>query len=373
MILNEIFDFPILGQTLLAWLVAVAVAIGVYGLLQAVRYLIGRRVEALPDGWGKLTGQLLEVTQPLFLAAVALYFGVQVLALPEFQARVLDGAVTIVALLQVGFWGNALFGHWFDNYRQSRAAGQGAATLGILSFLARLLLWSVLMLVALANLGFDITALVASLGIGGIAVGLAVQNILGDLFASLSIVLDKPFEVGDFIIVGELMGTVEYIGLKTTRVRSISGEQLIFANGDLVKNPIRNFKTLSERRVAFEIGVTYQTPAAKLEQVPTIVREIIESQPEVRFDRVHFKALADSALTFEIVYFVLSANYTLFMDIQQAINLALFKRFEREAIAFAYPTQTLFIDQAAANIAVRMLNANGLQSERSRQPSANGD
>jgi small-conductance mechanosensitive channel len=207
--------------------------------------------------------------------------------------------------------------------------------------LGRLALWSTVALLVLANLGIDVTAMVAGLGIGGIAVALAAQNILGDLFASASIVLDKPFVIGDFIIVGEDMGTVEHIGLKTTRVRSLSGEQLVFANNDLLKSRIRNFKRMNERRAAFGIGVTYQTPAEKLAAIPAMLREAVEAQSPTRFDRAHFKQYGDSALLFEVVYYVLSPDYNLYMDIQQAINLAVFRRFAEEQIEFAHPTYTV--------------------------------
>jgi small-conductance mechanosensitive channel len=195
----------------------------------------------------------------------------------------------------------------------------------------------------LDNLGFNITTLVAGLGIGGIAVALALQNILGDLFASLSIVLDKPFVIGDFIIIDNYLGTIEHIGLKTTRIRSLSGEQLVFSNTDLLQSRIRNFKRMFERRVVFSIGVTYQTSADKLAKIPKMIKDIVESKDPVRFDRSHFKDYGDFSLNFETVYWVKSPEYNVYMDIQQAINLELYSKFEAEGIEFAYPTQTLFV------------------------------
>jgi small-conductance mechanosensitive channel len=214
---------------------------------------------------------------------------------------------------------------------------------------ARLAVWSLVLLLALDNLGFNITALLAGMGIGGIAVALAAQNILGDLFASLSIVLDKPFVVGDFIVVGEQLGTVEYIGLKTTRIRSLGGEQIVFSNTDLLGSRIRNYKRMQERRVVFGFGVVYQTPHEKLQTIPGMVREIIGKLDRARFDRAHFKEYGDSSLNFEVVYYVLSADYNVYMDIQQAINLELFRRFQEDGIDFAYPTRTLYVvgEQAA--------------------------
>jgi small-conductance mechanosensitive channel len=223
-----------------------------------------------------------------------------------------------------------------------------ATTLNALGFVGRILLWSVLLLMALANLGIQIGPLLAGLGVGGIAVALALQNILGDLFASLSIVLDKPFVVGDFVVVGDLAGTVEYVGLKTTRVRSLSGEQLVFSNSDLLSSRIRNYKRMQERRIAFTVGVTYQTARERLAEIPLIAREIIEAQENARFDRAHFKAFGAFSLDFEIVYYVLDPDYNAYMNVQQAINLALYERFEAAAIEFAFPTQTLILERAAA-------------------------
>ena len=195
----------------------------------------------------------------------------------------------------------------------------------------------------LDNLGYNVTALIAGLGVGGVAVALAVQNILGDLFASLSILFDKPFVVGDFLIVDEHMGSVEHVGLKTTRVRSLSGEQLIFSNSDLLKSRLRNYGRMYERRVAFQTGVTYETPREKLKLIPGIMRAAIEAQQKTRFDRSHFAAYGDFSLNFETVYYVLGPDYNLYMDIQQAINLQIHEQFEAAGIEFAYPTQVLHL------------------------------
>jgi len=201
-------------------------------------------------------------------------------------------------------------------------------------------------LVALDNFGVKVTTLVAGLGVGGIAAALAVQNILGDLFASVSILLDRPFEIGDFIIVGAQMGTVERIGLKSTRVRALSGEQLVFANADLLSSRIQNFKRMQERRVLFGLGVTYDTPTEKMERIPQILREIVSAQPNARLDRAHFSKYADWSLNFEVVYYMKVPDYNAYMDTQQIINLEILKRFRAEGIEFAFPTQTLHVQKA---------------------------
>jgi small-conductance mechanosensitive channel len=234
--------------------------------------------------------------------------------------------------------------------RKLQTDAAGATTITALGFLGRVILWSLLLLVALDNMGVSITGLVAGVGIGGIAIALAVQSILSDLFASLSIVLDKPFVIGDFIIVDNFLGTVEHIGLKTTRVRSLSGEQLIFSNTDLLNSRIRNYKRMFERRVVFEVGITYQTPPEKVKAVSGMIRAIIEDQPKVRFDRAHFKNFGDSALVYEAVYFMMTSEYNDYMDTQERVNLAIMIQFAEHGIEFAYPTRTLFVQQDANNI-----------------------
>jgi len=248
-------------------------------------------------------------------------------------------------MLQVGIWGNGLVAYLTGKYAQrhlSQDAGS-STTLGALRFLGRVILWSVLLLLALENLGFDVTALLAGLGVTGIAVALAVQNILGDLLASLSIVLDKPFVVGDYIIIDQLEGTVERIGLKSTRVRSISGEQIVFANAEILKSRIKNYERMQERRISFRIAVVAQTQPETLERIPGILKEIVTTQPNTRFGRSHFHSIGESGCMFETVYFVLKPDYALFMDAQQAINYGIVKRFQEEGIAFAYPTRLVHV------------------------------
>jgi small-conductance mechanosensitive channel len=255
--------------------------------------------------------------------------------------------VTLAWLLQGGLWISATLRVLLEYYQQEQESKDpaGASMINVLGLLGRILLWSLVLLLALDNLGVNITALVTGLGIGGIAIALAVQTVLSDLLASLSIVLDKPFTLGDFLIIGEHMGSVEYIGLKTTRIRSLSGEQLVFSNADLLQSRIRNFGRMFERRVVFKIGVTYQTPRERLTEIPGIIRAAIESQDKTRFDRSHFVSYGDFSLVFETVYYVLGADYNLYMDIQQAINLYIHERFEEQNIDFAYPTQTVFLQR----------------------------
>ncbi len=206
-----------------------------------------------------------------------------------------------------------------------------------------IIIWGIGLLFILDNLGVKISTIVAGLGIGGIAVALAAQALLKDLFSYFSMMFDRPFELGDFIIIGDYMGSVEHIGIKTTRIRSLSGEQLIFSNTDLTNSRVKNYKRMSERRVVFKIGVTYNTPLEKIKRIPTIIKEIIENIEDTRFDRVHFFSYGDFSLIYEIVYYVLSNDYNKYMDINQEINFKIYEKFKQEEIEFAFPTQMLYI------------------------------
>jgi small-conductance mechanosensitive channel len=350
--MQTFLNHEILGNMARSWLLAVLTAAAVYVGLLVVRRLLLRNLGALARRTANeiddLLQRVLEHTKVFFLLFVSLYAGSRVLYLPSDLAQALRFIGVIIVVVQAAVWGNVIITAVVSRQIERRIAddASSAMTLNALGFIGRLALWVLLLLLALENLGIDVTALVTGLGIGGIAVALALQNILGDLFASLSIVLDKPFVLGDFIIVDDKLGTVEHIGLKTTRVRSLSGEQLVFSNSDLLSARIRNFKRMYERRIVFTLGVTYDTPRAQLERIPTMIREAVEAQQNARFDRSHFAAYGDFSINFETVYYVLVPDYNTYMDIQQAINLEVHRRFAEAGIQFAFPTQTLHLVRA---------------------------
>jgi len=205
--------------------------------------------------------------------------------------------------------------------------------------------WIIGALMIMTNLGYEITPLITGLGIGGIAIALALQNILSDLFSSFSIYLDKPFKVGDFIVVDKQMGTVKSIGIKTTRITSLSGEELVMPNKKLVESSIQNYKKMKERRVEFHVGVTYETKPAKLKAIPGIIKDSFKGVKNARFDRAHFESFGDFSLNFEIVYYVSSGDYREYMDIQEKVNLNLATAFNKSRIEFAYPTQKVFVSK----------------------------
>lgn len=340
------------GNPMWRWLAAVGVILFTWLALQVVtratiRHL--RKIAARTTGQlDDLLVELLHKTRFFLVLVISAYAGSRFLALSVDASNVLHIAFVIALLVQAGYWGNGLVSFWLARMVKRRFGDDAAAATSVaaIGFVAKLILWAVILLVALDNMGVDIMTLVAGLGIAGVAVALGVQSLFKDAFASVSIIADRPFVIGDFITVGDMMGTVERIGLKTTRVRSLSGELLIFANGDLLDSRIRNYAQLTERRIAFTFGLAYDTPTALLEEVPTIVRAEIEKVPGVRFDRCHLKSFADSALAYETVYFALTPNYADYMDAQQAINLGILRAFEEKKIRLAYPTRTLFVHDA---------------------------
>jgi small-conductance mechanosensitive channel len=248
-------------------------------------------------------------------------------------------------MLQIGIWGTALLGLWITRSLVQRAADdpESASAAQLIKLFCLIAIWSAVLLLTLSNFGIDITGLVAGLGIGGIAVAFALQSILKDLFASLAIVLDKPFVVGDFIIFGDQLGSVERIGLKTTRVRSLWGEQITVSNDDLLNARVRNYKRMAERRVSFNVRVVYETPLEALEELPRFIRATIDAIDLARFDRSHVAAFEDDGYRIETVYYVLSPDYNVYMDIQQRINLAIVRHFNEKGIAFAYPARRLLV------------------------------
>jgi small-conductance mechanosensitive channel len=346
----QMLDSIFWGNTVQAWLTALGIGAVVVLVLRVVVTIAVRRLRTVSERTRNdiddIVVDVLASTKSLFLVVLGSWAATRFLVLPANLLNMIRWTMAVVVVFQIAAWSNVAITALIRRRIEATvdADPAEATTMAALGFLVRLLVWAVLILAALDNLGVEIAPLLAGLGIGGIAIALAVQNVLGDLFASLSIVLDKPFVIGDFIVVGDLAGTIENVGLKTTRVRSLSGEQLVFANSDLLDSRIRNYKRMFERRILFTIGVTYQTPRDQLQRIPTMIREIVESMEDARFDRSHFKSYGNFSIDFETVYFVRSPEYNVYMDVQQDINLRIHEAFENEGIEFAYPTQTLFID-----------------------------
>lgn len=345
--LNTLF----LDKSLTEWAIFLGVSFIAFVVMKVLQMIVLDRLIKLSKKihltWPTYALNALKQTHTLTLGVGALYIGSQFIDFSDKTQLFINRVAITVIFIQIGLWTMGIIKGWLDNTRDKKREENPAAitTLNAVGIVLNILIWIAVFLLILDNFGVDITALVAGLGVGGIAVALAVQNILGDLFASLTIALDKPFVVGDFLIVDDKMGTVENVGLKTTRVRALSGEQLIFGNSDLLSSRVRNFGRMYRRRVPFTLGVTYQTPREKLEMIPGIIKSAIESQKKTTFDRSHFQKYGDFSLDFETVFFVEGPDYNQYMDIQQAINFQIHTEFEKNEIEFAYPTQTLFLER----------------------------
>jgi len=310
-------------------------------VLRGLKKLAERTNTTADDALIKIFDRL----RPPFYFFLALYSATYVLTLADVLRAVVDGILVIWVAYYVVMSVQSLIDYIVgilagDADAQTKTAYRHVGTLG------KFALWVVVLLVVLSNLGVDITALVASLGIGGLAIAFAFQKILEDLFASFAIHFDKPFVIGDFVIVGEHMGVVKSIGIKTTRIQALQGEEIVISNRELTSTRVQNFKKLEERRVAVLVGVTYDTPNEKLERIPTMMEDIVSGIEHMRFDRAHLKSFGDSALLFELVYFVESDDYVKYMDANHEFNLGLKAVFEQEGIEFAFPTQTIYVEKS---------------------------
>ncbi len=328
------------SNTLTAWMTALITFAVVFSAFFVLRTFAVRRAQKSvvpPPHLQELFRDLVTRTRPSFIFTVALWAGSLALTLNPHHEHIWHLVVMVGVLLQAGVWAGGLVLLWSQRVAEHRAADAGTRmTINVVAIAVRVLLWLIVLLVILDNLGINITALVTGLGIGGIAIALAVQNILGDLFAALSIVLDKPFIVGDAISVGDASGAVEHIGLKSTRLRSDSGELIIISNGDLLKSRIRNFRGQEKRLVVLKLGIAYGTPAEKLARVPKIIRAAAEKEKSVKFDRSNFTTFGIFALVTESVYSVYKLSYAEYMNAQQRINLEIYRQLSEEQIELAY-------------------------------------
>ena len=348
--ISEILSRQFLGNSLQAWLTASLTAAILFVVLMIARRLLVSRLGALA---ARTTNQiddmvvaLIGETRAWVLLVLAIYFGFAPLALPPRVEMYLPPAAKLVLLWQAALWGAGAIAFWVKHHLEHRtgtADRAGVAMINAMGVGAKVMLWILIVITALKSVfAIEITPLITGLGVSGIAVALAVQNILGDLLAALAIVFDKPFDVGDNIGVDTITGTVEHIGLKTTRIRSVTGEQIIIGNGDLLKSRLRNFRRMYQRRVLFNLDVTFDTPSDVLAKLPAIVEQIVSAQSPVKFDRCHVSSFSESAIRIETVYYVLDPDYKKYMDAQQAINLEILRRFAAEQVRFAFPSRTVY-------------------------------
>jgi small-conductance mechanosensitive channel len=353
--LEQFWQHDFLGNDVRSWTFALVSFLITLTVLPLVKGFISARrrhwAEKEPQDIGSvgnahhaigLATLLVERTSRFFLWAVAVYLASRGLTFAPRVERILTIGIVLIFWAQVGLWAMTAVRYAIDLRRRSSAGLDRLLTssMDVILFAAGLLVWAMVLLLALDNVGVQIKPLLAGLGIGGIAVALAVQTVLSDLLASMSIALDKPFGIGDSLTVGEIQGTVEHIGVKSTRLRSLSGEQIIMGNTDILKSRVRNYGRMRERRAIFQFGVSYDTDPKALAAIPGLVREIIESTPNTRFDRCHFMAYGATTLQFEVVFYATNADFNTYADAQQSINLAIIERLREMKVSLTAPNRT---------------------------------
>jgi len=345
----DILHRQFLGNSLQAWLTALLTATILFVALLIVRRLLVSRLGTLA---ARTTNQiddmivaLIGETRGWVLLVLAVDIGSSSLRLSPRVEMYLAPVAKLVLLWQAALWGGGAIAFWVKHHLEHRTGTDraGVAMINAMGVTGKVILWVLIAITALKSVfAIEITPLITGLGVSGIAIALAVQNILGDILAALAIVFDKPFDVGDTIGVDTITGTVEHIGLKTTRLRSVTGEQIIIGNGDLLKSRLRNYRRMYQRRVLFNLDVTFDTPADALAALPGVIEQIVSAQTPVKFDRSHVSSFGESAIRIETVYYVLDPDYKKYMDIQQAVNLEVLRRFAAAEVKFAFPSRTVY-------------------------------
>jgi small-conductance mechanosensitive channel len=346
---TNFWQYNFLGNTVVEYIDAVVmflIFLIVFKLFQTiVLYKLNKFAEKTKTDIDDTFIKIVKTLKPPFYSFLAFYMAIKFLVIENLADKIIGYLLIAWVIYQGVIAVQILIDYILFRQLKGKEDPHTKSAMRLMGNIAKGILWVIGILMFLSNLGIDITSLIAGLGIGGIAIALALQNVLGDLFSSFAIYLDKPFAVGDFVILGTDMGTVEKIGIKTTRIRTLRGEELVVSNNELTQTRIQNFKQMKERRITFNFGITYSTPTEKVKRIPGIVEKIIKEEKLTRFDRAHFNSFGDSALMFDIVYYINSSEYIDYANAQQRINLKLKELFEKEGIEFAYPTQTIILDK----------------------------
>ncbi len=347
-----IMKYTFWNNTAFDYLIALVIFLVALAILRIFKYVIIKKLKKLAKKTkNDLDDMVMEAIEkvfvPPFYAFVSFYVAIQFLVLTEAVQLYLYYFLVFIGT----FYGIKFLATFIDYFTRKTIEKQekeekkkiDTSAIKLLSSFAKAFLWIIAALLILSNLGYNINTLIAGLGIGGLAIAFALQNVLSDIFASFSIYFDKPFETGDFIIIGDDAGTVKKIGIKSTRITTLKGDELVVSNRELTETRVHNYKKMKKRRISFEIGVEYATPVKKLKKIPKIIVDIINGIELLELDRVHFKEFGDFALKFEVVYYINSKDYAKYMDKQQEINLKIKEAFEKEKIGIAFPTQTVFL------------------------------
>ncbi|MBU1202446.1 mechanosensitive ion channel family protein [Patescibacteria group bacterium] len=352
--LQTLEEISIWSNTGYDYMIAIFIFFGLIIVLKVFQIIILSHLQKLAlRSKTDIDDMLIEVfkkVKPPFYFFVALYFGVKFLNISELIARVIYILFLVFVVWEIIQVMSRILDFSIRKFLQKNQEDgednqHAESTVRLMMVIIKAILWVIGLLLVLSNLGINVTSLVAGMGIGGIAIALALQSVLSDLFSAFSIYIDKPFQVGDFIMIGSDKGEVEKIGLKTTRIRTLQGEQLVVSNQELTSARIQNFRRMQNRRVSFNLGVTYDTKSDKLEKIPHIIEEVVSQVKLAKFDRCHFVEYSDSALIFEVVFFINNREMTDYLNARQEINLGIYKRFAKEKIEFAYPTQTIHLQK----------------------------
>ncbi|MBW2982838.1 mechanosensitive ion channel family protein [Candidatus Woesearchaeota archaeon] len=337
------------GNTVQEYAVAVGVFLAAWFVLRFFKYVVIQRLKALAKKTKTdVDDAIIEAKDSIgwpFYAILAVFIGLKFIDVHPALDKGMYYLLIVTITYYVARIAHRMIGFFADKWdeKKGRKGTRQSPIVNLLKGFVQGLLWVLVILLILDNLGYNVSALLAGVGIGGIAIAFALQGILSDLFASVSIYFDKPFEVGDFLIIGGDMGTVKKIGIKSTRLQTLQGQELVVSNQELTSTRINNYKKLEKRRVAFKFGVTYDTPATKLKRIPGMVEKIVKDKGLAEFDRAHFKEFADSSLLFEVVYYLNSSDYKEYMDTQESINLDIVKAFNKAKVEMAFPTTTVYL------------------------------
>lgn len=349
---DQVLSYELDGNPAVSLISALIVFLLSLLILRIFKFIIVKRLRQLAKKtrfeYDDMLFRLVDKVGWPFYAVLSIYLASRLLSLPQ----ILDSGFYYLFLIVTGYYIINVIGAVIDFSAKSlvtsgKEKGERVdhGVVNLLAFVSKAVLWSVIVILIISNMGYDTSALLTGLGIGGIAIALALQTVLSDVFAYFSIHLDKPFRVGDFIVISADMGTVEKIGIKTTRIRTLQGQELVVSNKELTESRINNFKRMEKRRITFNVAVSSATPAAKLERIPSILKQIIEKSEHAQFDRAHFKSISDFSHLFEVVYYMTTPDYNAYMDTQQGINIEIIKKFDKEGIEIPFPTQTIHVSK----------------------------
>src|SRR6056297_3357720 len=368
---NNLLNQVILNNSISAYIISFFIVFAGILIIRIFKYLffdkIHRLINKVSISFGDFFNKALDKRIVPLTYLIIIFVAINRLTLSGSIDQTLNIVFIFVIVVYITLLIQDIIIYTMKKYWEKKQSNQAQETVFTVSvFIIKLTTWLIALLFILDNLNIEIRGLITGLGVGGIAIAFAAQTILADIFSYFTIFLDRPFDIGDFIIVGDYMGTVEHIGIKTTRIRSLSGEQLVFSNNDLTNSRINNYKRMQHRRVNFDFGVVYDTPLVKLKKIPTYVEEIINSVEKTTFDRAHFDSYGEYSLIYQVVYYVKDSDYKVYMDLQEVINLKLKERFLSEGIKFAYPTHSLHIYDEHSHSQIKPIDRirNGTKDEK---------